>query len=432
MAHKHPVTDTDVRLILDPYTKLLKDTMPEAKTIMRGDHGAEIITVEMPRTIEGHDMMLCDKRQVWFENGKNKSFDDIKDLQVSIEDDTTLIFSWKIPRRATQNVGTLSFMFYFACSGEDDPEYEYHTHPFTKLTVKDHPVSKSDVDMLQELIDDYIATITFKSINTVSTKFTKSDNIVVETSELDDGTTASSSISFDDSGIPVRVASSLDSMVIEVNFDDDGHPSSLLINDGVHPIAWENFEQFSKLDGSNMMLYNEVPLPNIESVWTDEKKKKHPFAVIRDNANEVELMGKGSLYDLYLFGERPRKHSEEQAKNLWSGVIIFDETDSGEYTITYRHNYEKYTLSLDGTCWDYIVTYDIVRPVPCTIDPPFLWWSHDIFMADGSEYLEASPEPTPVTADLTEQQSFMIGYGLGVSGGELPVDLKDGESDGQN
>lgn len=156
MAHKHPVTDTDVRFILDPYTKNLKDTMTVAKTIMRGDHGAEILTFEMPKTIEGHDMTKCDKRQVWFENGKTKSYDNITDLQVSKEDTKTLIFSWKIPRRATQYVGPLSFMFYFACTDEDEPSYEYHTNPFSRLTVRDHPVDKKEINMLEELVDDYI------------------------------------------------------------------------------------------------------------------------------------------------------------------------------------------------------------------------------------------------------------------------------------
>jgi hypothetical protein len=156
MAHKHPVTDTDVRFILDPYTRNLKDTMPEVKTIMRGDHCAEILTFEMPKTIEGHDMTQCDKRQVWFENGKTKSYDDITDLQVAKEDNKTLIFSWKIPRRATQYAGPLSFMFYFACSDEDELSYELHTNPYARLTVKNHPVDKEDINMLEEQVNDYI------------------------------------------------------------------------------------------------------------------------------------------------------------------------------------------------------------------------------------------------------------------------------------
>jgi hypothetical protein len=159
MAHKHPVTDNDVRFIINPYTRTLRDTTPEAKTIMRGDHNAEIFTFEMPRIIEGHDMTQCDIAQVWFKNGENGSFDDILDLQVSMEDSETLIFSWKIPRRATQIPGTLSFMFYFACTGENgDLDYEWHTNLFTKTTVKDHLMFKSDVDMLQELVNDYIVT----------------------------------------------------------------------------------------------------------------------------------------------------------------------------------------------------------------------------------------------------------------------------------
>ena len=155
MAHKHPVTDSDVRFVINPYNRALKDSTPEAKTVMRGDHNAEIFTIEMPRVIEGHDMTYCDIRQVWFKNGSNEGFVPITDLQESIEDPETLIFSWPVSRLATQYVGGLSFMFYFACT---DPEnigevsYEWHTVPFTRITVKDHFLSKETMDAIQEHI----------------------------------------------------------------------------------------------------------------------------------------------------------------------------------------------------------------------------------------------------------------------------------------
>ena len=159
MAHKHPVTDTDVRFIINPYSRVLKDTTPEAKTIMRGDHNAEIFTVELPRVIEGHDMSQCDIMQVWFENGKNEGFSQITDLQPAAEDPNVLIFSWMVPRLATQYVGTLSFMFYFACvdsENTDELSYEWHTVPFTRISVKDHFLTKETMDVIQEQIDEYV------------------------------------------------------------------------------------------------------------------------------------------------------------------------------------------------------------------------------------------------------------------------------------
>lgn len=159
MAHKHPVTDSDVRFIINPYTRDLRDTTPAAKTIMRGDHNAEIFTVEMPRIIEGHDMTLCDVVQVWFKNGQNEGFLPITDLQVSSEDADTLIFSWKVPRLATQYVGSLSFMFYFGCTDSIDKNemsYEWHTNPYSRISVKDHFLDKESIDTIQEQIDVYI------------------------------------------------------------------------------------------------------------------------------------------------------------------------------------------------------------------------------------------------------------------------------------
>lgn len=159
MAHKHPVTDSDVRFIINPYTRALRDTTPEAKTIMRGDHNAEIFTVEMPRFIEGHDMTKCDIAQVWFKNGENEGFLPITDLQTSLEDSETLVFSWKVHRLATQYVGALTFMFYFGCTdpaNSDEMSYEWHTNPFSRISVKDHFMDKETIDALQEQIDAYI------------------------------------------------------------------------------------------------------------------------------------------------------------------------------------------------------------------------------------------------------------------------------------
>ena len=426
MAHKHPVTDTDVRFILNPYTKVLRDTTPEAKTIMRGDHEAEVITVEMPRTIEGHDMTLCDISQVWFENGKNKSFDDIKDLQLSLEDDDTLIFSWKIPRRATQFVGPLSFMFYFACSEDDELTYELHTMPFARLSVKDHPVSKSDVDALQELIDEYIATITFSSLDTVSTIFTKSDNTVTETSEMTNGKFARSVVTFDESGLPVSVEGVYDVTDISVSYDEDGHPSALTINGTEHPIEWRGFEQFSKLGTSDTMLYNGAELPNIESVWAD-RKKDLPFAAIEDVSAQVEFIGSGSPYRLVLSRERVQLHSN--SINTWNGIMFVDESGKAKF----NYSAMAFGLSEDGKTWDDSdpgIHEASNSDQPFNYYPNLIWWSHDILKADGSAYLAASPDPTPVNPDLTSQQSFMVGYGIGLSGGENPVELKDGDVNG--
>lgn len=159
MAHKHPVTDSDVRFIINPYTRVLRDTTPEAKTIMRGDHNAEIFTVEMPRIIEGHDMTQCDIAQVWFKNGENEGFLPITDLQALDEDPDTLVFSWQVHRLATQYVGELAFMFYFACTDSENVgelAYEWHTIPFTRISIKNHFLSNETMDAIKEQIYIYI------------------------------------------------------------------------------------------------------------------------------------------------------------------------------------------------------------------------------------------------------------------------------------
>lgn len=82
----------------------------------------------------------------------------------------------------------------------------------------------------------------FSSIVAESTTFTKDGNVVTESSVLDTGAVTSTTISFDDNGVPILVKSNTRTLTIEMMYDENGHPSALVINGGKRVINWEGFE----------------------------------------------------------------------------------------------------------------------------------------------------------------------------------------------
>lgn len=163
MGHSHEVIDTDVRFHIDPYTRSFTDTTPAKKTIVQYDHNSERYTFDMPRYIEGHDMMLCNVVEVIFTNvdkstkEQNDGPEPIADLHVSSEDEDTVVFSWLITRASTQLIGPLQFSIHFACKEEDGTiTYEWSTVKFTKIQVKSGMNNRETIDYLNELIEDAI------------------------------------------------------------------------------------------------------------------------------------------------------------------------------------------------------------------------------------------------------------------------------------
>lgn len=283
--------------------------------------------------------------------------------------------------------------------------------------------TRSTDKMYLSAMPDAIMSV-FSSMIAESTTFSKNSTTVTESSELDNGELSTTTINFDDAGVPLSVVSDTRTLTIEMEYDDNGHPSTMIINGGERIINWEGFEDFGSLD-EDTMLYNDTSLPNIESVWSS-RKKDFPFAAIEDVRAQVEFVGSGSPYRLVLSRERLQLHSN--SINMWSGIMFVNESGKAKF----NYSAVAFGLSEDGKSWtdEYTIYEAANADQPHNYYPNLLWWSHDILKADGSPHLAASPDPVPASEDLTAQQSFMMGYGIGVTGGEVPVDIKDGEANG--
>lgn len=108
MGHKHSVYDTDAHFTIDPITKKIKNESSKKNTLVQGDHNSERFSFDIPRFVEGHDMMLCDAIEIHYDNkedgtGKVSSdFYEVDDKQISPADENVVIFSWLIIDTATE------------------------------------------------------------------------------------------------------------------------------------------------------------------------------------------------------------------------------------------------------------------------------------------------------------------------------------------
>lgn len=157
MAHDHVVYDSDPHFTVDPDNRELKYTSPEKLTIMHNDHNSEIVTFDMPRYVDGHDMLLCNKIQVHFINVEaNKSSNRVSgmytvtDAHEDPEDSNKIIFSWPISRTATSLVGTLHFTLRFACMEGSRLTYSWNTAVYTGMSVS------QSIDNTETIGEEYL------------------------------------------------------------------------------------------------------------------------------------------------------------------------------------------------------------------------------------------------------------------------------------
>jgi len=59
MAHIHPVYDTDSHFTINPITREIKNESSTKTRLIQYDHNSERFSFDMPKTVEGHDMTLC-------------------------------------------------------------------------------------------------------------------------------------------------------------------------------------------------------------------------------------------------------------------------------------------------------------------------------------------------------------------------------------
>lgn len=156
MGHLHPVYDTDPHFHIDPVSRAITHTTPEKLILIQGDHNSQVYTFDIPRYVDGHDMMLCNLVQVHYintdgTNSMNRStgFYEVLDMQVSPEDPTVCVGSWLISKNATTFVGRLSFALRFACMNGTKLTYNWNSAVYDGVAVS------TGYDYSDTMTDDY-------------------------------------------------------------------------------------------------------------------------------------------------------------------------------------------------------------------------------------------------------------------------------------
>lgn len=209
------VADKDYHFLINPIDRSINpypdssENAPNATNkikIMQYDHNSEVFTIELPRWVEGHDMLRCNRIEVHFLNigdaGTNEGIhlidtDTITKIAGDVE---RIMFSWPISMAATQYVGTLSFAIRFACAepaksvNADEAEllYAWNTLPYNKIQVG-KSINNTDVvlEKYQDILSqwEYKLGIGVKSVKQ-TTKSLVSGGTNVITVTLTDGRTS--------------------------------------------------------------------------------------------------------------------------------------------------------------------------------------------------------------------------------------------------
>lgn len=210
MEHIHPVIDDDPHFIIDTSTRYITYTGEDKLVLIQGDHNSERFSFKMPRIVDGHDMMLCNRVQVHYVNINGEIPDvssadvyTVDDLAVSEDDEDTITWTWLISQTATMHVGTLNFALRFSCVEDSKVTYVWNTAPYSGIIIS-NGISSAEtlvvqygdvldkwydefmtaggtgVRMVNEAVDAAIETVTTESIKNVTAHALTASDILVQ------------------------------------------------------------------------------------------------------------------------------------------------------------------------------------------------------------------------------------------------------------
>lgn len=151
----HSVIDKDFHYRINPSTKKIQGNV---KFLTQYDHNSEIITFEIPRYIEGHDMFLCDRIKVNYNNisidGKsNVGFHDCEKVNENDENANSLIFIWSVEQGTTLYEGTVAFNIALYCHDDEGMiTYKWGTEECVNL-LKVKKSSNYDDEVIKQYPD---------------------------------------------------------------------------------------------------------------------------------------------------------------------------------------------------------------------------------------------------------------------------------------
>ena len=161
MSHNSKIKDTETHFIINPETRVITNASASNNTIVQYDHNSERFTFEMPRYVDGHDMMESTIVRIHYRNAastnllKTNGVYTPDDLAVSGEDENTITFSWLLSSATSQYIGSLHFSIQFLCLDGDTIEYAWNTSVYKDVVILES-INNSD-EVAAEINDALIA-----------------------------------------------------------------------------------------------------------------------------------------------------------------------------------------------------------------------------------------------------------------------------------
>lgn len=158
MLHDHNIVDAGKHFVIDPSLRTIT-TEASNLILVQGDHNSERYTFEIPQYVEGHDMSLCNRIEVHFDNISKLTEDISEGLYIANDaaaNGDVVNFSWLISGNATRLAGTISFWLNFVCvDANGEVTYAWGTDVFKRVTVIESNRNTEEVvhtfpDLLQQ------------------------------------------------------------------------------------------------------------------------------------------------------------------------------------------------------------------------------------------------------------------------------------------
>lgn len=141
MSHTNKIKDTETHFVIDPLSRVITNSLAVNNTIVQYDHNSERFTFEMPRYVDGHDMLESTIVRIHYRNSastglmKTNGIYTPDDLAVSDEDENTITFSWLLSSATSQYIGFLYFSVQFLCLEDETIVYAWNTSIYKDVVI---------------------------------------------------------------------------------------------------------------------------------------------------------------------------------------------------------------------------------------------------------------------------------------------------------
>ena len=141
MSHNSKIFDTEPHFTIDPATRNILNATSSNNILVQNDHNSERFSFEMPRYVDGHDMLESTVIRIHYRNLATNGLSRANgvytpdDMALLEEDENTIVFTWLLSSGTTKHIGSLQFSIQFLCLDGETVEYSWNTGVYANIKV---------------------------------------------------------------------------------------------------------------------------------------------------------------------------------------------------------------------------------------------------------------------------------------------------------